>query len=163
MDRPVKPRQTTPSPSSSIAGSLHAGGIDSTHSGSLPARTDSQFLAQLPELAEKLLNLSEEFEATAPAFCEVTQFSEALRGWSILEKIARESIHERAREALRVQAELARQTAQKQALQARPSVPRRTLQSGIRSKAIQTIQALDDPGVLNALKQWTQNQNSRKR
>jgi len=152
----MKPRAS----STQVDASHHSAAADSAHAAPLMPRTDSQFLAQLPEFAEKLLNLSEEFEATSPAFCEITQFSETLRGWSFLERIARESLHERAREAARAQAEQAKVAAQKQAHQARPSIPRRTLQSGIRSRA---MMALEDPGVLSALKQWTQAQNSKKR
>lgn len=126
-------------------------------SSSLPPRTEAQFLAQLPELAEALLELSQEYEGALLGFHRTLKTAEFMRGWSVLENLARESLMERARAAAEKRAQEAREQAMVQARAAKPSVPRRTLESNLKSQA---IKALEDPGVLNALKQWTKSRNS---
>jgi hypothetical protein len=125
--------------------------------GSLPPRTEAQFLAQLPELAEALLELSDDFEASLLGLSRTLKTADFMRGWGVLETLARESLMERARAAAKKRAQEAREQAVAQAHAAKPSIPRRTIESAIKSQA---IKALEDPGVLNALKQWTHSRGS---
>ena len=127
--------------------------------GMLPARSDSQFLAQLPELAVSLLDLSAEYESALLGLTRTIRIADAMRGWNVLESLARESLYERARLAAEARSEQERQQAKIAAQSARPSVPRRTIESAMKQQA---IKALEDPGVLNALKQWTQARNTSK-
>jgi len=126
---------------------------------SLPPRTEGQFLAQLPEFAEDLLALSEEYEGALLGLNRTLKTAEFMRGWNVLETLARESLAERARLAAEKRAEEARKQALEAAQTARPSVPRRAIESALKSQA---LRALDDPGVLNALKQWTQSRGTGK-
>ena len=127
---------------------------------SLPPRTDAQFLAQLPELAEGLLELSEDYESALLGFHRTLKTADLMRGWGVLEALARESLMERARAAAEKRAQDAREQAVSQAKVAKPNIPRRTIESTIKSQA---MRALDDPGVLNALKQWTHSRGSGRR
>lgn len=126
---------------------------------SLPPRTEAQFLAQLPELAEALLELSEDYESSLLGLSRTLKTADFMRGWGVLESLARESLMERARAAAEKRAQEAREQAVAQAQTAKPSIPRRTIESAIKSQA---MKALDDPGVLNALKQWTHTRGSGK-
>ncbi len=127
--------------------------------GSLPPVTNAQFLAQLPELAEGLLDLSPDFEASLMGWTQTLRTAELMRGWNALERLARDSLMERAKLAAEKRAQQEREEAASRALNERPSVPRRTVEASIKAKA---MKALDDPGVLNALKQWTQSRSTSK-
>lgn len=118
----------------------------------LPAQTASQFLAQLPELAEELLSLSQEFETGMQGHLLRTRMTDGLRGWAVLEKLARESLHERGREAARQRAETERSEALTTARQQKPFVPTRKLNASLQTKA---VEALQDPSVVAALVQWS--------
>jgi hypothetical protein len=126
---------------------------------SLPPRTEAQFLGQLPELAEALLELSEDYESALLGLHRTLKTADFMRGWGVLETLARESLMERARAAAEKRAQEAREHAVLQAQTAKPSIPRRTIESAIKSQA---MKALNDPGVLNALKQWTHTRGSSK-
>ena len=123
----------------------------------LPPRNDSQFLAQLPDLAAALLHLSQDFETPLQGLSRTMKLADAMRGWHVLESLARESLLERARIAAQTRAEEERQRSKELAQIERPIVPRRTIESAIKSQA---MKALQDPGVLNALKQWTHARNN---
>ncbi len=118
----------------------------------LPAQTNSQFLAQLPELAEELLSLSNEFEVGMQSQLMKARMTEGLRGWGVLEKLARESLHERGRDAARARAESERAEALATARQQKPFVPTRKLTASLQTKA---VEALQDPSVVAALVQWS--------
>ena len=123
---------------------------------SLPAQTPSQFLAQLPELAEELISLSSEFEASLQARNLHERLTEGLRGWGAMEKLARDSLMERGRQA-KVQAPQATPTERIE----KPFVPARRLAQSIQNKTSGTLnEAFRDPKVMAALIQWTRNKNS---
>ncbi len=129
---------------------------------SLPAQTPSQFLAQLPELAVELLHLSHEFEGSLEARHLQMRLTDSLRGWSALEKLARDSLIERGKQAAAEAAERARAQELEQARSAKPLVPARRLARSFETKTQGAIQeAFQDPRVMSALKQWTQDKNSR--
>ena len=111
----------------------------------VPPRTESQFLGQLPEVAESLLALSKEFESTAD--------QPAPRSWGTLEILTRESLEEEAKCLAQQKEEKEREQARIQAPFARPNIPRSRIESAMKTK---TMQALDDPKILNALHQWTE-------
>ncbi|MBU6375672.1 MAG: hypothetical protein KGQ59_06725 [Bdellovibrionales bacterium] len=123
----------------------------------LPPRNESQFLAQLPDLSASLLHLSQDFEAPLQGLSRTMKLADTMRGWHVLESLARESLLERARLAAQTRVEQERQRSKELAQIERPIVPRRTIESAIKSQA---MKALQDPGVLNALKQWTQARNN---
>ena len=127
--------------------------------GNLFLRSESQFLAQIPELAVSLLHLSQEFECSLMGLSRTLRLAETMRGWHVLESLARDSLHERARVAAQTRAEQDLQKAKEAAHAERPMVPRRTIESKIKSQA---MKALEDPGVLNALRKWTQARNTQK-
>ncbi|MEN9723846.1 MAG: hypothetical protein RJB38_1832 [Pseudomonadota bacterium] len=126
----------------------------------LPARTDAQFLAQLPEFAEGLLYLSEEYEVSLLDLECSLKASAQMRSWCVLESLAQESLLERARLAAQKRSEEELQKAKINAQTARPTVPRHRVDSAIKSQA---LKALDDPNLLQALKQWSQSQVPSKR
>jgi hypothetical protein len=117
---------------------------------SLPAQTASQFIAQLPELAIELLALSPEFESGRGPLHEKGRLTESLRSWGALEKLARESLLERGRQAA------VPQTIQK------PFVPARSLAQSIQHRTADTLtHAFRDPKIMEALIQWTRGKSSK--
>jgi len=126
----------------------------------LPAQTDSQFIAQLPELAIEFLSLSTEFESESQQQLKRARLTEGLRGWSVLEKLAIQSLIERARMAADQFKEKQRIEALAAAKRQRPFVPTNRIANQMRTKA---TQALNDPSIVEALVQWSQNAHSTKR
>lgn len=125
----------------------------------LPAQTDSQFIAQLPELASELLWLSADFEAALSSESRRLRMTESLRGWGALEKLARQSLIDRGRQAAAQLREQERARSILAAKSQKPFVPSRRLASSMRAKA---SEALNDPSIVAALVQWSQNPASRK-
>ena len=115
--------------------------------------SDTLLIAEIPAIATTLLSESPEFEEKRFAHPAVPTWKNFMNGWTPLEKLTRDSIHEQAQLAAKRKEEMEQERARLNALTEKPNFPSRALDSSLRARA---MKALEDPIVLRALEEWTQ-------